>query len=318
VNPPPFLISFPDKKSIKAALAADVLAVYWGDMERLIDKGLPPAVSIRAVACLFGFSSKFIGALSRRPEHYYRTFVIRKGKKRREIHAPKVALKLIQKWFGWHLAKALKFEEEVFGFVEGRSAPMAAAIHCGAKWVYSFDIANFFPTISATQVGSALEGIGYPNHAAALISSLCCYAGNLAQGSPASPVLSNLVFHPVDKELKHIAGSTGSRYTRYADDIVFSGTGDPPERLAEQVKALIEGRGWRISEEKERLTLLPQRLKVHGLLVHGRQPRLTKGYRNRIRAISHLLKHNKVKDEDIARFEGHLSYAKSVAKLSRQ
>ena len=317
MNPPPFLISFPDKASLKAALAADVLALYWSDIERLIDRGLPPAVSVRVVASLFGFSSRFVGALNRKPERHYRTFVIRKGKKRREIHAPKVGLKVIQKWLSWHLDKALKFDDEVFGFVPGRSAPMAAAVHCGARWVYSLDIENFFPTTTTQKVTAALQEAGYPDHAAEFISALCCYGGNLAQGSPASPVLSNLVFSPFDVELKRIAAETASRYTRYADDIVFSGLGDPPSALAERVRIVIEGAGWKVADRKERLTQLPQRLKVHGLLVHGSIPRLTKGYRNRIRAISHLLKHDKVKDEDIARFKGHLSYAKSVDKLSK-
>jgi RNA-directed DNA polymerase len=317
VNPPPFLVSFPDKASFKASLAVDVLALYWSDIERLIDQGLPPAVSVRVVATLFGFSSKFIGALIRKPERHYRTFVIRKGKKRREIHAPKVGLKVIQKWLSWHLDQTLKFDDEVYGFVPGRSAPMAATVHCGARWVYSLDIADFFPTTTAQKVTSALQGAGYPDHAAAFVSALCCYGGNLAQGSPASPVLSNLVFRPSDVELKRIAAETASRYTRYADDIVFSGLGDPPSGLAERVRSVIEEAGWKVANRKERLTQLPQRLKVHGLLVHGSTPRLTKGYRNRIRAITHLLRHDKVNDKDIALFRGHLSYAKSVEKLSK-
>jgi RNA-directed DNA polymerase len=139
-----------------------------------------------------------------------------------------------------------------------------------------------------------------------------------SQGSPASPVLSNLVFSPLDKKLKSIASEKKLRYTRYADDVVFSGVGEPPSGLAEEVKAVIEVGGWKVAHEKECLARLPHRLKAHGLLVHGKSPRLTKGYRNRIRAFSHLLKHERVKGEDIPRFLGHLSYAKSVDKLSKE
>lgn len=313
---PPFLVSFPDAESLKAALQNDVRDAYWADVERLIERGLPPAASIRVLACMFGFSSKFVGALRRKPHSYYRTFVIRKGKKRREIQAPKVALKVIQKWFGFHLAQKLRFDPVVFGFVSGKSAPQAAAVHCGASWVYSLDIANFFPTTPQQRVTEALTGIGYSAHAAELMSTLCCYLGNLAQGSPASPVLSNLVFSPNDKLLQQIAVDTGSRYTRYADDIVFSGTGEPPENLAECVSAVVTGAGWTVSKGKERMAVLPHRLKVHGLLVHGEKPRLTKGYRNRIRAFAHLTRQGKVKPEDVHRVNGHLSYAKSVENLT--
>ena len=56
----------------------------------------------------------------------------------------------------------------------------------------------------------------------------------------------------------------------------------------------------------------PKRLKVHGLLVHGDRPRLTKGYRNRIRAFNHMLKAGKVLDKDVNRLSGHIKYSKSV------
>ena len=316
MNPPPFLVSFPDKSSLKVALSPEVVAAYWTDVERLIDAGYPPAVSVRVLSCLFGFSASFVGALSERPERYYRTFLIRKGRKQRKIHAPRVGLKVVQKWLGCHLARALSFDDCVYGFVAGRSAPLAAAVHCGARWVYSLDIADFFPTTSAQRVAAAIEGIGYPSHAASLVSALCCFEGHLAQGSPASPVLSNLVFRPFDERLKQIAVETSSRCTRYADDVVFSGAGDVPSGLATRVRSVITEAGWTVAEEKEHLAKLPHRLKVHGLLVQGTEPRLTKGYRNRIRAISHLTNSEKVRGEDVARFQGHLAYAKSVERIA--
>jgi RNA-directed DNA polymerase len=312
VIPPPFLVSFPDKKSLEEALLPDVRKLYWDDVERLIQKRLPPAVSVRILACLFGFSARFVGAMRRRPERYYRSFVIEKGKKRREINAPRVALKVIQKWIGHYLSEEVKFADPVYGFVQGRSAPEAAAVHCGATWVYSLDIKDFFPTTSQMRVAAALCNIGYPAHAAELISALCCFQENLAQGSPASPVLSNLVFMPFDQILQDLAVVMKSRYTRYADDIVYSGIGTPPDGIAERVRKVVVEAGWAVSKEKERLAILPHRLKVHGLLVNGDLPRLTKGYRNRIRAIEHLTKAGKVRLEDVARFQGHLSYSRSV------
>jgi hypothetical protein len=131
-------------------------------------------------------------------------------------------------------------------------------------------------------------------------------------------VLSNLVFSPSDAILKQIAAKVGARYTRYADDIVFSGSGSPPAGLVEQVRSVITEAGWKIAERKDYLAMLPRRLKVHGLLVHGTSPRLTKGYRNRIRAMEHLTKHAKVRDEDAAVFQGHLSYAKSVQQIANK
>ena len=316
MNPPPFLVSFTeDKDALKAALSPETIQAHWATLEFLIDARFPPAVSIEVLSCLFGFSRQFIGALSHSPESHYRTFRIKKGTKTREIHAPRVGLKVVQKWLGHHLAKALRFDDCVYGFVPKRSAPMAAAVHCEAQWIYSLDLANFFPTTSIRYVAEALERIGYPSHSAELVAALCCYKNHLAQGSPTSPVLSNLVFRQWDQRLAEIATETHSRYTRYVDDLVFSGTGDIPKSLNTRVRSVIAETGWKIAAGKERVATRPHRLKVHGLLVHGTSPRLTKGYRNRIRAISHLTESNKVSDKDLARFQGHLAYAKSVARI---
>ena len=312
MNPPPFLVTFSTSDQFLKSLPTELLALYANDFQKLYDQRLPPVLSIRCLATLFSYSSKFAGALYYRTEKYYRTFSIPKGKKRRTIHAPRVALKVIQKWFGFHLAEAVKFEDCVFGFIKGRSAIDAALLHCGADWVYSTDIADFFPSTPMRMVTEALVELGYPLHGAELISKLCCYNGGLSQGSPASPILSNLVFRGTDMELGRIAKDRGLRYTRYADDIVFSGKGEFPDQIKAAVKTVIESRGWKIAASKERLAKRPNRLKVHGLLVHGAKPRLTKGYRNRIRAFKYLLAKEAVKPADVARLEGHLSYARSV------
>jgi hypothetical protein len=138
----------------------------------------------------------------------------------------------------------------------------------------------------------------------------------LAQGSPASPVLSNLVFRDADDEFVLIAKRHNVKYTRYADDIVFSGTGKFPMEIKPEIRRVIETRGWKIADRKEHLALLPNRLKVHGLLVHGRTPRLTKGYRNNIRAYKHVLLKSDINTEDVTRLRGHISYSNSVDKLS--
>jgi hypothetical protein len=124
------------------------------------------------------------------------------------------------------------------------------------------------------------------------------------------------VFRRADAELAKIASLHGVVFTRYADDIVFSGKGEFPEALASEARSVIAEAGWKIAEPKVGLSVLPNRLKVHGLLVHGERPRLTKGYRNKIRAFEHLMRNQAIKPEDRARIKGHLSYARSVDKRS--
>ena len=318
MNSPPFLVSFTTAQQFLQALPADVRIEFAEQIQSLLTLGLPPVVSVRCLATLFGYSPKFVGAMQMGTERYYRTFLIPRRKKKRVIHAPRVALKVIQKWFGHHLAEVVKPANCVFGFVKGQSAIKAAALHCRSNWVYSIDIEDFFPSTSIKKVVEALVSLGYPRHGAELAGKLCCYDGGLSQGSPASPVLSNLVFREADGKLMALAQEYGLRYSRYADDIVFSGQEAFPTELPQKAKSVIQLNGWKVSPEKEWLSKRPNRLKVHGLLVHGERPRLTKGYRNKVRAFKHLLEANRISPEDEARIRGHLSYAKSVDAASLQ
>lgn len=315
--PPPLFVSF---ASLHEALEA--MPVVYRDgiravMQPLIDKGLPPALSSGVVATLFGVSTTFVRAIANNPARYYREFTIRKGKKLRKINAPKVALKLIQSWIGTHLSHSVVLSNCVLGFVPGHDGGIeAAARHCSAQWVYSLDLRDFFPSIDSNRVVQSLLKLGYPESASILIAQLCILSGALPQGSPASPVLSNLAFIQTDAELIAIAEELGVRYTRYADDIVFSGAGELPVNLQTLVRSCLHKHAWHIAPEKEKVVKLPNRLKVHGLLVHGSKPRLTKGYRNRIRAYRHLVSAGKVGAEDHSKIVGHISYAKHVEAAS--
>ena len=311
---PPLLVSYSSISNYLSALSPETREIYETEIRALVNLQLPPVVSYRCLALLFGYSTRFVNALAAENYKYYREFTIKKGNKRRKIQAPRIALKVIQKWFGHHLAKVLPVEDYVYGFVPGRSALDAAARHCGASWVYSVDIENFFPSTGKDIVVAALKNLGYSEKGAGLITSLCCYGNYLGQGAPSSPVLSNLVMRPVDAQLKDVADKLGVTLTRYADDIVFSGRKEIPEALSVKVANIFSHTDWKLAANKEHLADAKkgQRLKVHGLLVHGEKPRLTKGYRNKIRAYKHLLATDRVKPEHRRRIIGHIKFAESV------
>ena len=274
---------------------------------------LPPVTSLNALSVMFGYNPGFTWSLLHNTTRHYRTFTVPKGRKHRRITAPRVALKLIQKWLSVHFARRWTAPDQVFGFVSGRSHIGAAYCHLGAQWVISADIQNFFPSVSRLRIARSLAEIGYHDHATiGVITSLVCYGHGLAQGSPASPILSNIVLRHLDTKLSQLAHATNTIYTRYADDIVFSGQQGNPTIMLDRICQVIESDGWRISERKKHVQQTPGRLKVHGLLVHGTKLRLTKGYRNRIRAYRHLLGKNRVSSSDIPTFNGHLEYADSV------
>jgi RNA-directed DNA polymerase len=316
MNSPPLFVSFHDVDHYLEALPHIDKVNFENEIRQLLQLNLPPVVSVRCLGVLFGFSSEFVWAMYHRTARYYSHFTIPKGRGKRDIHAPRIALKIILSWFGSSLAPSLDLQPCVYGFVRGKSAIQAAKIHCGAAWIFSTDIKDFFPSTSKSVVKKSLMSIGYSEVGAEIMSKLCCYDNGLAQGSPASPALSNLAFSDADKEIIHLAEDLGVNYTRYADDLVFSGSGKPPDNLDISIRTIIERYGWEIADHKQTLVCSPKSLKVHGLLVNGTTPRLTKSYRNRIRAFRHIIGRRGNKAENFERIQGHLSYAKSVEEIT--
>lgn len=300
-------------EELVAAIADSVPADERAEMARLVGLGLPPITSRDVLAVMLGVNAGLLWSFEQSPSKHYRTFSIPKGAGRqRAIVAPRVGLKILQKWLSVQIQKRYRAPPHVFGFVQGRSHIDAANCHRQSRWVYSVDIRDFFPATPLSAVSQALGAIGYGVATAEMLARMLCFRGHLAQGAPSSPVLSNLAFSSIDAQLHDVATRFGLRLSRYADDVVFSGQGDFPNELADVVASLLDNSPWAWAPEKTEFLQLPDRLKVHGLLVHGEAARLTKGYRNKIRAYTHLLKTGRVREDDSGRLKGHVNYGSQV------
>ena len=307
----PFFL-FSKAEELLEALGEDPDDAEAAQIRTLSALGLPPVTSRHVLATMLGVDPGFVWSLANRPHRYYRTFDIPKGRGTRKITAPRVALKIIQKWLGHHLARAVPSPPHVYGFVPGRSHIGAAYIHCGAEWAVSVDIANFFQTTPAGLVMSTLRQLGYDEAAARLLTSLTCYHGCLAQGAPSSPVLSNLCFAETDAALVRLSERHACRITRYADDIVLSGRGSMPTSLRDELHLVFEATPWRLAPEKEIVQPVKGRIKIYGLVVRGPRVRTTKGYRNKLRAYAHILATRGDRATDRRVLIGHLQYAQHV------
>lgn len=314
--PQPFLDSpyfqFSSPTEFKKSLVGIATHQELEEISRLDTLRLPPVSSRIALAAMFGISPSLVWSFITKTQKHYRSFDIPKGKNKRHIDAPRVGLKMIQKWLSVQLQNHYAVPEHVYGFVTNRSHVDAAARHCKAKWVFSVDIENFFQTTPQELVIDVLTELGFGQSGATLLGTLSCFRGFLAQGAPSSPILSNICFSQMDSRLSQIAEIFGVRLTRYADDVVFSGENEFPAALREHVLELFNDTPWSLAEHKITFAALPNRLKVHGLLVHGDHVRLTKGYRNRLRAYEHLLSKDLIATQDLAKVKGHLTYGDFV------
>ena len=174
-------------------------------------------------------------------QEYYTSFKIpKKTGGFREISAPNDSLKYTQ----WCISKLLSYNlsllthEAAYAYIPKRSHIDALKKHQAnnSKWFLKLDIKNFFPSCTKEFVQNQLRKL-YPiavwgPTALDLLDqliNLCCLNGALPQGSPASPILSNLIFIPFDwaiqDSLQHIFNTRKYVYTRYADDICISAKG---------------------------------------------------------------------------------------------
>lgn len=221
-------------------------------------------------------------------EQLYRRFSIRSGgSKRRWIDAPKHPLKRIQRALLDDLLYRYEPSKVAHGFFPGRSILTNAAVHVRQAWVMSFDVTDFFPSTSEESVHDVLCSVD-PSRSRdfwGVVSGLCTLRGILPQGAPTSPHLANLVCLKLDEVILRIAANYGLNYTRYADDLTFSGQ-TRPEALVGEVRQTLAAFGYRLSEKKTKVMGRHQRQLVTGLVVNEKVA-LPRELKRQLRAIVH-------------------------------
>lgn len=213
---------------------------------------------------------------------FYGSFEIGKkseGKSRR-IDAPTPQLKSIQRRIARELASIYDPPSCVHGFLEGRSIVSGAGHHVGCPIILSLDLRDFFPSIVEKRVQGMFmaKPLSFPMEVASALTGLCCYRGSLPQGAPTSPVLSNMICMRMDKQLSSFAHARGVYYTRYADDITFSGKSkravnrlidvDSPDLLCAEIREIIRKNGFEVNEAKSHAARKTERQVVTGIVVN--------------------------------------------------
>ena len=221
-------------------------------------------------------------ASARRRILSYKEFDIpKKSGGRRRITAPVGKLKGVLKCLSQILAPYYSPLESTHGFAVGRSVASNASVHVDKNYVLNIDLKDFFPSISSASVKKALLDHGLNQEVSELISRLVTIPvakeGSqmtihaLPQGSPCSPLISNMVCQNLDRRLEGLAKRFGVKYTRYADDITFSSNhhvySTSGELLAELYR-IVEECGFTINEKKTRLQKRGERQEVTGVVVN--------------------------------------------------
>ncbi len=249
-------------------------------------------------------------------QHYRYQWRSRPGRVPRLLEIPHPRLRRIQRQVLRELLAPIPLHHAAHGFVSGRSAVSGAALHTGAEVVVNLDLAAFFAHVTPGKVFGVLRQAGFTEAVAHRLTGLCTHAvpvgviaemppgggpadrfalrqalaaAHLPQGAPTSPMLANLALRRLDSRLCGWADAFNAVYTRYADDLAFSGDG----KLARRPDAFVRGAGRIVADEGHTLNRLKTRVhragvrqSVTGVVVNERTNVSRRDF-DRLKAILH-------------------------------
>lgn len=237
--------------SSKIRASQDLVAGYVAFIDRLKEKSLPPIFEERHLALLLGVEPKQLAIFTKAPKYAYRSFLIpKRSGGRRLISVPSPRLAHSQRWIDHNILRRLPVSECAQGYMASKSHISNAALHLNQSGILHADIVNFFPSITIASVTKVFDAAGYPPNVASMLAKICTRDGQVPQGAPSSPRLSNVIFEPVDRELEALASQHGLTYSRYVDDIIFSGDPETLKRMKSAIRSLLLSFDFRMNERK--------------------------------------------------------------------
>jgi RNA-directed DNA polymerase len=282
------------------------------DPSRLTAAGLPILSTPVELARALGLTIPRLRWLAFHTEagtvsHYIRFSIPKKSGGTRTLFRPHRTLANAQRWIFENITSILPVEPPAQGFVTGKSILTNAREHAGRALVVNLDLSDFFPSIGFPRVRSVFERAGYSPAVSTILALMCTecprcvmeYDGakyhvatgprGLPQGACTSPSLSNQVAKRFDRRLSGLASKLGVKYTRYADDLTFSGNSELDCRvgyLMARVRHIAQDEGFIVNEAKSRVLRRNAAQVVTGLVVNDR-PGVARTEVRRLRAILH-------------------------------
>jgi RNA-directed DNA polymerase len=229
----------------------------------------------------------------------------------RLIEHPKPDLKQAQRLLLRKLLNKVDPHEAAHGFRRGHSIVSHAEAHAGSELVLRCDLKDFFPGVRASRVHAIFRYLGYHETVARALtrvtttratsrtvhegkqhgvdfSTLKRYqSDHLPQGAPTSPALANLAAFKLDLRLNALAEQWNVSYSRYADDLAFSGainSGMKNERFYLRIAAIALEEGFALNMRKTRWMHASQRQEVTGLVINAK-PNIAREEYDRLKAI---------------------------------
>ena len=231
-----------------------------------------------------------IYSISNNIEKNYKTYKIKKHSgKYRTIYEPNSILKQIQKQILNNILNNKSISKYAKAYHKGIQLKDNAIPHINKEMILKLDIKDFFENISFLDIYNSCFPIEYfPKSVGMILTYLCTYDNHLTQGSPTSAYISNLVMKEFDEELGNWCNLRNISYTRYSDDMTFSGAFNPSE-LITKVRKMLYKLGLELNNDKIHIVYKSSSQNVTGIVVNEKMQVNVK-YRNKIRQEIYYIK----------------------------
>lgn len=313
------------------------------DRDKLISLNLPIISDDKELTSLLGIEYNELRFLCYHRDvmnydNYYHYTIPKKNGGERSIAAPSPLLKHVQRKILELILDKIEISNSAHGFLTGRSVVSSAQSHVeGPKLLINMDIENFFPTITFNRVRGMFKSFGYSGYVSSLLAMICTYCERMAvevkgqikyvktserilpQGSPSSPMITNILCKNIDKRINDLAKTHDFIYTRYADDMSFSFeqniTKNEIRKVIYEVCSVIHNEGFKVNKDKTRYLKNNNRQCITGIVVNNEQIGVPKVWLKKMRAAIHNAKiSGNLSKETIVKISGMASWLKSVNK----
>jgi len=243
-----------------------------------------------------GISAKTLYAVSNNlGNHYHKVKLPKKNGGYRNLSVPDEVLKFIQKQITEVLLIHMPVSRYAKAYRFGCSPLRNAKHHVGKQMVLKLDILHFFDSIRYSTVkDQVFPAEIYAEPLRILLTMLCYHKDALPQGAPSSPAITNIILYPFDELVGKWCRERGIAYTRYCDDMTFSGSFEPAE-VIRFVRPELKKMGFLLNEQKTKLQYPSQRQTVTGIVVNEKLS-IPADYRRKLRQELHYCKTFGIRD----------------------
>lgn len=277
------------EKAIQNGFSTDYIKKCLTYANPLLANNLPVIYNINHFSGLVGYNVSYLKRAVKFQKFFYRKFeIVKRNGKKRTLYEPLPSLKEIQLWILDEILYKCKVSRYAKAYVPKRSIKEHTIYHTDEPFVLTLDIKEFFKSIKFELVESLFYNMEYSIKMSNLLTKLCFLENELPQGAPTSPYISNLILKDFDNEISNYCMSNKIKYTRYADDLAFSGNLNADE-IEKLVKDELSKIGLELNDKKRKLMKPNQPQLISGIIVNNKA-QLPKKVRNSLRNEMYFIK----------------------------